>query len=236
MTLLAAFDILLMRHGRQDDVIVGTPVAGRERKELRGLIGCFINTLVLRTDLSGDPSFEQLLARVRKVVLGATSHQQVPFEKLLEVLIPQRGGERAPLFQVLFNMLSFPAAKIELPGLVVEPLEVPEVGAKFDLTVYVEEAPGGLRFRWLYDPEVLDGARVEVLSEQYRGLLEQIVEGPSESISRLTLRSERFVGRLPDPCQSQSVEWCGAVHERVAEVAQRHPDRVAGVDRRGAMS
>ncbi|HSF42618.1 MAG TPA: amino acid adenylation domain-containing protein, partial [Thermoanaerobaculia bacterium] len=139
MTLLAGFQLLLGRLSGQRDVPVGSPIAGRTRPEVEGLIGCFLNTLVLRTDLSGNPSFSGLLERVRETALGAFAHQDIPFEKVLEELAPERDLSRSSLFQVMFNMLNAPASRISLPGLTLEGLALPEVLAKFDLTLYVAE-------------------------------------------------------------------------------------------------
>src|SRR6185436_13442527 len=130
MTLLAGTQALLARHAGQDEVIVGTPVAGRRRVEVEELIGCFLNTLVLRTDLSGGPGMRELLARVREVTLGAFSHQDVPFEALLARLGVERDPSRAPLFQVFFNMLGLPPVELRLPGIEVQGLSTPDLAAK----------------------------------------------------------------------------------------------------------
>ncbi|HEX6864210.1 MAG TPA: condensation domain-containing protein, partial [Thermoanaerobaculia bacterium] len=133
MTLLAGFEVLLSRQSGQDDVLVGTPVAGRVRADVEDLIGFFLNTLVLRTDLSGHPTFRELLRRIRETALGAYAHQEVPFEKLLEVLQPERDLSRTPLFQVFFNLANFPDLGAELPGgLTVEALGGFEAESKFD--------------------------------------------------------------------------------------------------------
>src|SRR5436309_4316798 len=146
MTLLAAFQLLLSRYTGQDDVVVGTPIAGRTRVETEELIGCFLNMLVLRIGIAGTATFRELLARVRAVCLDSYNHQELPFEKLLEDLQPERNLSHTPLFQVLFNMLNFPNAPIELPGLTIELLTHPDIGSKFDVTLYVEDQPDGFRF------------------------------------------------------------------------------------------
>src|SRR4028118_2328793 len=117
MTRLAAIKALLHRHSGQDDILVGAPVAGRRAVETEGLIGCFLNTLVLRTDVGGGPSFRELAARVREVTLGAYSHQDVPFEAILASLPQQRDLSRTPLFQVMVNLLQLPSTALRLPGL-----------------------------------------------------------------------------------------------------------------------
>ncbi len=144
MALLAGFDLLLSRLSGQDDVLVGTPVAGRGHADLEGLIGCFLNTLVLRADLSGNPTFRDLLGRVRDAAVGAYAHQEVPFEKLLAELAPRRDLSHTPFFQVFFNLGNFPDLGTSLPGgLTVDLLAGAEADSKFDLTVYAAELPGG---------------------------------------------------------------------------------------------
>ena len=139
MTLLAAFQVLLHRYTRQDDIVVGTVVAGRTRVEVEPLIGLFINSLVLRTDLSGDPSFRELLRRVREVTLGAYAHQAVPFEKLVEELQPERAAGRAPLFQVAFGLQNAPDENLTLPNLTLSSLDFENEMVRFDLTIWFSE-------------------------------------------------------------------------------------------------
>ena len=145
MTLLAAFQTLLHRYTGEDDIAVGAPIAGRTQVETEGLIGCFVNTLVLRTDLAGNPTFRELLGRVREVLLGAYAHQDLPFEKLVEELQPERNLSHAPLFQVLFVLQNAPTSAIELPGLIVSPVPVDKSTAKFDLILTLVEGTDGLR-------------------------------------------------------------------------------------------
>src|SRR5262249_17103822 len=130
MTLLTAFQVLLSRYSGQEDIVVGSPIANRTRTELEGLIGFFVNTLVLRTDLSGNPTFRELLHRVRKVALEAYTYQDLPFEKLVEELRPERTLSYSPLFQVLFALQNFHLQRLELEGLTLEPLEVDSKTAK----------------------------------------------------------------------------------------------------------
>ena len=133
MTLLAAFQTLLHRYTREDDIVVGSPIAGRTLPEIEGLIGFFVNTLVLRADFAGNPSFRDLLGRVREIALGAYTHQDLPFEKLVEELQPERNLSTSPLFQVMFALQNVPRQVVELPGLMVSPLELEIETAKFDL-------------------------------------------------------------------------------------------------------
>ncbi|NEP35138.1 amino acid adenylation domain-containing protein, partial [Moorena sp. SIO3B2] len=191
MTLLAAFKVLLSRYSGHSDIIVGTPIANRHRTELEGLIGFFVNTLVLRTDLGGNPSFEELLGRVREVTLGAYGHQEMPFEKLVEELQPQRDLSRNPIFQVWFDMVNVPRNPLELPGLTVENRLFSDPQSKFDLTVYVRETNQGIQLILVYNAELFSSLRMEQLLEHYQYLLEQIVTNPQQKLSGLTLFREQ---------------------------------------------
>ena len=170
MTLLAATQALLSRHSGEHDVAVGVPVAGRQWAETEGLIGCFLNTLVLRTDTSGQPSFRALAARVRTVTLEAYSHQSVPFEAVLARLGLRRDLSRAPLFQVLFNLLNLPAKELSLPGLELRVLMPAEVPSKLDLTFYISETrTRGIGINLVYNADLFDEARMaEMLAQLER--------------------------------------------------------------------
>ena len=143
MTLLAAFQTLLHRYTGQDDIVVGSPIANRNRIEIEGLIGFFVNTLVLRTDHSGNPTFRELLHRVRETALEAYAHQDLPFEKLVEELRPDRDLSRSPLFQVMFVFQNAPARELSFKGLNVSPVRIAGETAKFDLTLSVNEVRQG---------------------------------------------------------------------------------------------
>ena len=153
MTMLSAFKILLYRLSGQDDILVGTPVAGRNRIEVEGLIGFFINTLTLRSDLSGNPDFTKLLTQVREVTLDAYAHQDISFEKLVEELHPRRDLTRPPFFQVFINMFNVEAGQLNLPGLTVEPLSLDKVESKFDLTLYIREFNENIQLNLVYRTE-----------------------------------------------------------------------------------
>src|SRR5688500_16529884 len=144
MSLLAGFQVLLARYSGQTDIAVGTPIAGRNRREVEGLIGFFVNTLVMRVDLGGNPSVAELLARVREAALGAYAHQDVPFEKLVEELQPDRSLSHQPLFQVMFNFLSIPEIELQLQGLNLTALNVETGSTKFDLSLNLSESKRGL--------------------------------------------------------------------------------------------
>jgi amino acid adenylation domain-containing protein len=188
MVLLAAVKALLARWSGQTDLIVGAPVANRTRPEVEPLVGFFVNTLPLRTDLGGDPAFTELLARVREVTLGAFAHQDVPLERLVEELAPGRDGARPPLFQVAFVLQNAPWTPLELNGLRME-LETLETGtSRFDLTFSLREAEnGGIRGRMEYSSELFDEATMRGVHADLVGLLEAVIAEPGARISQLPL-------------------------------------------------
>ncbi len=190
MALLAGFEALLCRYTGQEDIAVGTPIANRNRAEVEGVIGCFVNVLAPRTDLSGDPTFRDLLRRVRGVTLGAYDHQDLPFERLVEELHPERDLSRNPLFQVMFALQNVPARVLELPGLSVSPVEVHTGTSKFDLTLTVEERPDGLAGGFEYSADLFDAATVERMAGHFRTLLEGAAANPDAPLSRLPLLTE----------------------------------------------
>lgn len=187
MTLLAAFKLLLHKHTGLEDIVIGSPIAGRTRTETEDMIGFFLNTLVLRTDLSGNPDFRELVQRVRKVAADAYSHQDIPFEKLLIELQPERDLSRTPFFQVLFNMLNIEESSQHLPGLTVEIFEAPDIGSKFDLTLYVRELSEGIRFILVFSKDLFDLPRIQELLAQWEHLLVQIAANPSRKIAEYSL-------------------------------------------------
>ncbi|WNG58277.1 amino acid adenylation domain-containing protein [Archangium gephyra] len=182
MVLLAGFQAVLARWSGQEDVVVGTPVAGRTRTEVEGLIGLFVNTLVLRTDVSGAPTFRELLARVREVALGAYAHQDVPFEKLVEELRPERESGHSPLFQVLFVMENLPAREVALPELKLSPVEQEGLEAKLDLTLGFTRTPEGLRGDFLYDAALFEPETIQRLARYLEMLLEAVARAPDRRV------------------------------------------------------
>src|SRR5215470_16112687 len=167
MTLLSAFKVLLWRYTNQPDVVVGSPIANRTRAETEELIGFFVNTLVLRTDLAGNPTFAELLNRVKEVALGAYDHQDLPFEKLVEELSPERDPGRNPLFQVSFVLQNATRSRLELLDLTLETLDVHSGTAKFDLTLSILETREGLKASWEYNTDLFERARIERMAEHF---------------------------------------------------------------------
>ncbi len=187
MTLLAAFQVLLNRWTGQDDIVVGSVVAGRRKVELEKLIGFFVNTLVFRGDLKGNPTFRELLARVRETSLGALAHQDLPFDRLVKELRPDRTLTRNPLFQVMFVLQNAPMSPTELPRLTLEPIEVDTGTTKFDLTLSMMEMPQGLRAALEYNADLFEPSTIARILGCFQTLLEGIVTHPEQRIARLPL-------------------------------------------------
>ncbi|HEU4964584.1 MAG TPA: amino acid adenylation domain-containing protein [Bacilli bacterium] len=191
MTLLAAYQTLLHRYSGQDDLVIGSPIAGRNRSEVEGLIGFFVNTLVLRTDLSGAPTFRDLLTRVREVAVGAYAHQDLPFERLVEALQPDRELTASPLFQVTFAVNNAPTATQTASGLTLQPFEYDQGTAKFDLSLSFEEEAGELVARWEYSTELFDRQTIERMMGHLTNLIAGAVDDPTQAITRLPMLSEQ---------------------------------------------
>jgi non-ribosomal peptide synthetase component F len=190
MTLLAGFEVLLWRLSTQEDICVGTAIANRTRRETEGVIGFFVNTLVLRMELSGEMSSRELLGQVRDVCLGAYGHQDVPFERLVEELQPERSLSHSPLFQVAFGLDNAPRRVLELPGLRISGVESADDVVRFDLTLWMLEAAGELSGRWTYRTELFDAERVEQMSRQFERLLESLVANPEARVETLEMFTE----------------------------------------------
>jgi len=189
MILLAAFNVLLHRYSGEDDIVVGAPIANRGRKELEILIGFFINSLALRTDLSANPSFRELLARVRKTAMGAYANQDFPFEKLAEEMHPPRDMSRSPLFQVMFALQNFPKRILELPGLTATRFFPDDRMAKFDLTLFMYEESEHLRGRIEFNTDLFDGSTIQRMAGHFQSVLQGVVTDPEQRIASLPLLS-----------------------------------------------
>ena len=190
MTTLAAFNVLLARYTDQHDIVVGTPVAGRNRAETEPLIGFFVNTVVIRTDLSGDPTFRTVLRRTRAVCLGAFAHQELPFEMLVEALQPDRDLSRNPLFQVTFQCSSVSGVDDEGPGRDGAVPDVQPTTAKFDLTINVWDGGGALRVQADYSTDLFDDAAVTRLLQHFERVLGRVAEEPEATVASLSLLSD----------------------------------------------
>jgi acyl carrier protein len=191
MTMMAVFQLLLSRYTGLEDVPVGTAVANRTRGETEDLIGFFVNTLVMRGDLTGNPRFRELVRRVREDALGAYAHQEVPFEKLVEELQPERAAGRTPLVQVAFGVQNAPGGELEMSGLKLSGVGGETEAGRFEMTVWVNEMAGGqLAVRWLYNPELYSRERVERMQGHYGKLLEEVVKEPEAQLSAIEMLTD----------------------------------------------
>ncbi|HTN70672.1 MAG TPA: amino acid adenylation domain-containing protein [Methylomirabilota bacterium] len=229
MTLLAAFQTLFHRYTGQEDIVIGSPVAGRNRPEIENLIGFFLNMLVLRGDLSGNPTFRELLARIRETCIEAYSHQDVPFEKLVEELQPQRHLNHNPLFRVSFVLQNFPKFPLELSGLTASELEVDPGIARFDLHLFMTEEESGLRGYVEYNTELFDDATIHRMIGHIQTLLESIVADPDQRIAQLPILTEAEKNQLlvnwNDTAAACPSGKC--IHELFEAQVKRTPDGVA---------
>lgn len=227
--LLAAFQALLHRYTNQSDIIVGSTIAGRNRTETEGLIGFFVNTLLMRTDLSGDPGFRQLLARVRKVALDAYARQDVPFDLLVRELQPERESYHTPLFQVMFQLRNIPIKPLELPGLEVREIEINSGTAKFYLSLDVIDEPGGLNCICEYNVDLFDAVIISRMLGHFQILLQGIVNNPQLEISRLSLLSEPELHQALLEWNETEAELNTnmALHQLIEAEANRVPEAVA---------
>ncbi|HEY9830742.1 MAG TPA: amino acid adenylation domain-containing protein [Stenomitos sp.] len=231
MTLLAAFQTLLYRYTQQDDIAVGSAIANRNRSEIEGLIGFFVNSLVLRTNLSGNPTFLELIGRVRKVALEAYAHQDLPFEKLVEELHPERDLSHHPLFQVAFSLQNTPIKALELPELTLSKLDFDSPSAKFDLEFHLWESSDGLRGQVIYSTDLFDDATITRMLGHFQILLEGIVANPEQHVGDLPLLTECDRHQL-------LVEWNNTqtgyakdlcIHQLFEAQVEQTPDAIAVV-------
>lgn len=232
MTLLAAFKTLLFRYSGQDDISVGTPISSRNRLELEGLIGFFVNTLVLRTSLSANPTFRELLKRVKEVSLGAFAHQEMPFELLVEELQIDRDLSHSPLFQVMFDLQNAPLRQTELPGLELSFLESSSETEQFDLSLSMSETSQGLRASLGYNRDLFDRATITRMLNHYQTLLEAIASNPDQKIADLPMMTEaerhQVVVAWNETRSVYDPDQC--VHRLFEAQATRTPFNIAIVD------
>ncbi|MET8505487.1 amino acid adenylation domain-containing protein [Streptomyces sp. NPDC004787] len=236
---LAAFQVLLSRWSRQDDIAVGTPIAGRNRSEVENLVGFFVNTLVMRSDLTANPSFTDLIAQVRETALGAYAHQDLPFDRIVEDLQPERDLSRNALFQVMFALQNVPDSTWNLPGLTVEAIEVATHASKFDLTLFLtEQADGRLEAEIVYSTELFDRATVERLAGNYVTLLAAAVAAPTTPVGELDVLTAPEREKLLVTFNDTTVPYRDdtTVHALFEEQAARTPDAPAVTSESGSLS
>jgi len=231
MTLLAAFQILLNRYSGQSDVAVGFPIANRSRLETEKLVGFFVNTLVIRADFSNDLSFREVLRQVRQAALGAYAHQDVPFERLVEELQPERDLTTSPLFQAMFVLQDAPLRRMEFSNITLEPLDVAYGVAKFDLLMNLWEWSEGTAGILQYNTDLFDASTIKRMADHFAVLLKAVIAGPAEKVSRLPLLT-------PEERHQLLVEWNNnrssypkqlSVQDLLEAQAHKTPDAVAVV-------
>ena len=227
MAMLAVFQVLLHRYSGQDDIVVGSPIAGRGRNEIEPLIGFFVNMLVLRTDLSGDPSFLEVLKRVRETTLGAYDHQDLPFEKLVEELQPERRLSHAPLFQVSLAFQNAEAQILQLSGLTIEPMEVDTGTAKLDLLLFINRQDGGLRVGAEYNKDLFDDDTIRRLLGHFQVLVEEVVRNPARRVSALPMLSKAEQTQQVFVNTAQPVREKQCLHHLFELQVARTPNAVA---------
>ncbi|NBD14551.1 condensation domain-containing protein, partial [Corallococcus silvisoli] len=229
MVLLAGWQALLSRYSGQKDISVGSPIAGRVRPEVEGLIGFFVNTLVLRTQLEDGLSFRGLLKQVRETVLEAQDHQQLPFEKLVEALQPQRDRSHTPLFQTLLALQNVPVGEARLPGMSLKPVALEGRTSKFDLSVFFMETADGLSGGLEYSTELFESATVRRMVEHLRVLLEGVLAHPETRVDRTSLLDAAERSLLVETWARARNEDLGttSVHARFEEQARRRAGEVA---------
>jgi aspartate racemase len=231
MTLLAAFQVLLHRYTGQEDIVVGTPIANRNREEIEGLIGFFVNTLVMRSDLSGNPTFRELLREVREVCLQAYDHQDLPFEKLVQELQPERNLSYAPVAQVVFAFQNLPLQRISLANLKVSQRRFETGTAKFDLLLSIADEVEGMRAVFGYNTDLFDATTIKRMAGHFQTLVEGVASDPDQQISLLPLLTQAERHRM-------LVEWNDTradyprgqcVHQLFEAQVERTPEAVAVV-------
>lgn len=228
MTLLSAYKVLLYRYTMQEDVIVGTPIAGRNRKDIEPLIGFFVNTLPLRTDLSGQPSFTDLLKRVRETALGAFSNQELPFEKLVEEIQPERKTNQTPIFQTIFVLQNAPIEELKLPNLSVEFLDIHSETSKFDLLLTTMEREDHLLAAFEYNTDLFKAETIQRMAKHFEALLESIVQHPDEPIGKLSILTDKEYKELI-PTENVKSFTQKSIHVLFEEQVMKSSNKVAVV-------
>jgi pristinamycin I synthase 3 and 4 len=228
MSLLAVFGVLLSRYSGQDDIVVGTPIANRQEAGLEELIGFFVNTLAMRVRVQGEKSFGELVGEVRSVALEAYEHQEVPFERLVEELSPQRSLNTTPIFQVVFALQNTPWVMDGVKGLEVEPVMGDELQVRFDLEVHAWEQEGEIVLSWLYNRDLFDGWRMEQMGRHYLRVLEAMVADAEQKIGSIELLGEEERRQILEEWNRTEREISEAtLVELFEEQVRRTPEAVA---------
>jgi len=235
MLLLGSLQLLLSRYTGVNDISIGVPVAGRNRVESEGLVGLFLNTLVLRTEWSGTPTFRELLARVREAALGAYAHQELPFEKLVEELQPERDLSRTPLFQVMLVMQNAPLTMPPLEQLQVGELEVATRSTNYDLTISITESEAGLEVLLDYNALLFRAARMQRLVRHWQRLLESVVATPAQKVTELEWLSESEREEIVYGWNRSETGFSETSHDAIS-IVERSEERRVGKECRSRWS
>ncbi|MCU0287772.1 MAG: condensation domain-containing protein, partial [Acidobacteria bacterium] len=229
MTLLTAFNVLLCRYSGQEDILVGSPIANRNREELEGIIGFFANTLVYRTDLSGDPTFRQLLAKVNDMTTHAYDNQDIPFEKLVEELQPERFMSHNPLFQVMFVLQNVPRQAVDAGNLNIQSIGTHSGTSKFDLWLSVTQTPKFLSFTFEYSYDIFKNSTITRFFNHFQALLEAVIHDPGCCIHFLEILPETEKKQLLIDFNDTDQEFPKnkTIHQLFAEQAAQTPDNIA---------
>ncbi|MEH2193603.1 MAG: amino acid adenylation domain-containing protein [Nostoc sp.] len=232
MTLLAAFNTLLYRYTEQEDILIGTPIANRNRPEFEGMLGFFVNTLIIRTDLSNKPNFRELLSRVRDVTLSAYGHQDLPFEKLVEELRPKRDLRINPLFQVMFILQNTPMPAHEVSGLTLSPLDVDNGTAMLDILLSIVEYEQELSGFLEYNTDLFDSVTIARLVTNFQTLLESIIVEPNQQISELPLLTANERSQIVTEWNNTTKNYPqSTLHELFEQQVQQSPHALALIDK-----
>ena len=231
MTLLSGFKVLLHKYTGQEDICVGSPIANRTRIEIEALIGFFVNTLALRSSLSGDISFVNLVKQLKETTLDAYDNQDIPFEKVVEILQPERNLSHSPLFQVMMALQNNPVNELSFGELSLKPLEFEQIVSRFDLTLELTETTKGLYGRIEYNTDLFDKDRIERMVEHYQVLIESIIYDPTVNVSDLEILTSSEKHQLLVGWNDTSVDYPKAkcVHQLFEEQAEKRPDNIAVV-------
>jgi len=238
MTLLTTFYILLHRYSGQNEILVGTPVANRNLPEFEQLIGVFINTIVTRISLSGDPNFRELLRQVRDVSLEAYAHQDLPFEKLVEELKPQRDLSRTPLFQVVFNLQNSPMPNLEIPGIGIKFKEIDRRVSQFDLTLMVSNTDGQYQATVEYNDHLFEASTISRMFTSFQLLLKDAIAHPDRLISRMQLIDNEEQFRLVSGLNQTQVDYPRekCVHQLFEAQAKKTQDAIAVIHNNSSLT
>lgn len=227
MALLTAFKVLLSRYSGQRDIVIGSPIANRKMEATEAMIGFFANTLVLRTEFAENETLQDSFSKVRATTLGAYGNQDVPFEKIVADLSPERNLNKHPYFEILFNYINTPHKKVEIPGLEFESLKIDDPDAKYLFTLYVTDEDGGLKLNFVYQKELIKEEKISAFMEQYSNLLDQVIANPEKRIDEYVLGDAQYHQRLKDAIRPIEYRAKVSVLAQFDLLCKHSPDAIA---------